>query len=274
MAAPRGYVDADYLARVARSTGGFKGLTYQLMQVHLGDSVLDVGCGSGEDTLHLAELVGPSGRVEGVDMDAGLLRVARRRAKALRLANVAHHRTTLPRLPFPDRSFDAVRSERVFQHLQYPAESLRECVRVLRPHGRLVILEPDWGTLVVDAGDPRLERSVLSRGIDGAMYNATAGRRLFGDFVRAGLEAIEVQVHPIRYGSLAAADEFILRGLEAVARKKIGARAMARWRKALELAQAEGRFFAGFNYVIVSGRVGAHDVPPSRPAGRKPRRAA
>lgn len=253
----RGYVDAQYLSAVSRSTSGFKELTYALMGAREGATLLDAGCGPGEDTLALARLVGPRGRVVGVDLDDGLLRVARRRAKAQGFTHVVHRKAVLPRLPFPPGSFDGVRSERVFQHLTAPLESLRALVRVTRPGGRVVVMEPDWGSLVVDAGDAALERAVLGAGADLALNNAYAGRRLLGDFVRVGLEDVEVQVVPIRYPTLEAADHYVLSGFEPAAKRRVGAKALARWRRALEAAQAEGRFYAVFHYVVASGTVRA-----------------
>ncbi|MEW5738968.1 MAG: methyltransferase domain-containing protein [Myxococcota bacterium] len=252
----KGYVDARYLTEVSRSTAGLKELTYRWMGAREGAVLLDAGCGPGEDTLALAQRVGPSGRVVGVDADEGLLRVARRRARAAGFSHVSHRKAVLPRLPFRDGTFDGVRSERVFQHLTRPLESLREVVRVTKVGGRVVLMEPDWGTLVVDAGDAALERAVLSAGAEHALNNGYAGRRLLGDFVRVGLTQVEVELIPIRYPSLAAADHYILFGFEEAARRRVGARAMGRWRRALEAAEAEGRFFAAFQYVLAAGVVG------------------
>jgi len=218
-----------------------------------GLTVLDAGCGPGEDTIGLASVVGPRGRVVGVDFDESLLRVARARVKELGLRNVEHRRAQLPRLPFRANTFDAVRSERVFQHLEQPFESLQALVRVTKPGGRVVLMEPDWGTLVIDAGDTKLERKVLQAGCDFAMNNATAGRRLIGMFVRAGLGELTAQISPLQYADLAAADHYILSGFEEAALPKVGARVMKQWRAALELAQHERRFFATFNCVIACG---------------------
>ena len=58
-------------------------------------------------------------------------------------------------LPFPDASFDASRSERMFQHLKDPDAVFGEMVRVTKPGGRIVVLDPDWGTASIDT--PGLE---------------------------------------------------------------------------------------------------------------------
>lgn len=253
----RGYVDAEYLRGVAQATSPLKARTWELLGAVPGAVLLDAGCGPGEDTLALARLVGPRGRVVGVDSDRALLRLARRRARAAGLSNVEHRFSVLPRLPFRAGTFDGARSERVFQHLKQPRESLEALVRVTRAGGRIVIMEPDWASLAIDAGDGRLEREIVSLGTEHALHNGSAGRRLFGDFQRVGLLDVSFQVIPITYQSLEAADRYILSGFEAVARPRLGARALARWRASLELADAEGRFFATFNYVLVVGTVAA-----------------
>lgn len=251
-----GHVDARYLTEVSRSTGTLKHLTYELMGAREGASLLDAGCGPGEDTLALAEIVGPDGRVTGVDSDKTLLRTARLRAKQAGAGWVDHTFATLPKLPFESATFDGARSERVFQHLPQPLESLREVVRVTKPGGRVVLMEPDWGTLIVDAGDRALERKILSAGLDRALKTGDVGRRVPGLFARCGLVERQVTMIPIQYANLASAQHFILGGFEDAARKVVSARDLTRWRTSLEQAEEEGRFFAAFNYVLVSGTVG------------------
>lgn len=253
----RGYVDAEYLRGVAQATSSLKARTWELLGAVPGAVLLDAGCGPGEDTLALARLVGPRGRVVGVDSDRSLLRVARRRAREQGLSNVEHRFAALPHLPFRSGTFDGARSERVFQHLKQPRESLEALVRVTRAGGRIVIMEPDWGSLVFDAGDARLEREMVVVGAEHALNNGYAGRRLLGDFRRVGLLDLKFQVIPITYQSLEAADRYILPGFEAAARRRLGARALARWRGSLEQAESEARFFATFNYVLVVGTVPA-----------------
>ena len=105
-----------------------------------GQRVLDVGCGTGYLTRRLAPLVGPSGRVTGVDASAGMLAQAREKAPA----NCVFERGFAERLEaYPDGSFDVVTSALMLHHL--PAElrlpALNAMHRVLRPGGRLLIAE-------------------------------------------------------------------------------------------------------------------------------------
>ena len=70
MTQPRGYVDPHYLDAMAELIKQHKQRTYTWMHLQPGHTVLDVGCGPGTDTLASAGLVGPTGRVVGVDADA------------------------------------------------------------------------------------------------------------------------------------------------------------------------------------------------------------
>jgi SAM-dependent methyltransferase len=97
--------------------------------------VLDFGCGCGGETLWLAARVRS---VVGVDIDRGAIRQANRAAAAESVANCRFIQTQSDGLPFPDRSFDAVFSTNVFEHVMDLDAAFRELFRVLRPGGVLL----------------------------------------------------------------------------------------------------------------------------------------
>jgi ubiquinone/menaquinone biosynthesis C-methylase UbiE len=107
-----------------------------------GDRVLDVGCGTGTLALEARGRVGDAGAVAGVD--PAPRQIARARAKAARRRLPVDFRVgVVERLPFPDRSFDAVLSTWMMHHLpdDLKRRGLAEIVRVLRPGGRLVVVD-------------------------------------------------------------------------------------------------------------------------------------
>ncbi len=117
-----------------------------------GDTVVDVGCGTGTEVRRLAERVGPAGRSIGVEPHEGLRGVARERrseegSEAEFVDGVAGA------LPFDDECVDAIRCERVLQHLSDPSGAVAEMARVLRPGGRLALVDSDWGTSTMSHGD-------------------------------------------------------------------------------------------------------------------------
>ena len=100
-----------------------------------GDSVLDVGCGTGLVTHLLAESVGAKGSVVGIDLSARMLDLARPRARASTtfMAMAAEH------MVFRDRSFDLITYGQSLPYLVDPLASLEEAVRLLRPSGRVAL---------------------------------------------------------------------------------------------------------------------------------------
>ncbi|WP_367141020.1 MULTISPECIES: class I SAM-dependent methyltransferase [Streptomyces] len=88
-----------------------------------GMDVLDVGCGTGDVSIRLARIVGPTGSVVGLDTDASVLDAARQRAAELNLCNVTFRQATLPDVSL-DRPVDAVVGWMILMHLPIrPARS-------------------------------------------------------------------------------------------------------------------------------------------------------
>ena len=147
---------AEWPPRVADAAG-----------IRAGQRVLDVACGTGVLARAVAERVGPEGAVTGLDLNEGMLAVARRKAPA-----IAWRQGRAEALPFDDGSFDAVISQFGLMFFADRVAALREMRRVARPGGRLAVA-------VWDA----LDRS------PGYAAMAELLRRLFGDEVAGALHA-------------------------------------------------------------------------------------
>jgi len=197
-----GYVDPAYLDAAARLVAGGKRLSYERMRVFSGATVLDVGCGPATDTLPLAELVGPGGFVHGVDRDAAMVAEAERRAAAAGVTGQVEHRAgDAYHLPWDDGSFDAVRCERLFLHLDRPGEATAEMARVTRPGGRMVLMDTDWGTRSVDTPEVELERRIARVLTERCMANGYSGRRLWGLMKQAAVHDLTVDLIPLHVES-------------------------------------------------------------------------
>src|SRR5256714_3142873 len=110
-------------------------------RVEPGQTVLDLGCGAGTDLLIAAQMVGPEGRVIGVDMTESMLTRARQSAAAMNLHNVELHQSLIESLPVEDASVDGVISNGVIDLVPDKDAVFGEIDRVLRPGGRLQIAD-------------------------------------------------------------------------------------------------------------------------------------
>jgi SAM-dependent methyltransferase len=108
-------------------------------QVGSQQAVLDIATGPGEPALSLAALVGPEGKIVGIDPIPEMVAAARRAAIRVGLKNVEFHVASAGDLPFPTGSFDAVISRFGAMFFPSPADAVREMLRVLKPGRRLAL---------------------------------------------------------------------------------------------------------------------------------------
>jgi SAM-dependent methyltransferase len=129
---------------VSRFFFGFSGpseeeerkIALEMMRIGEGDQVIDVGCGTGNYTRHLAQAAG-EGLTVGLDASETMVAAAAERSDR---ANLAYLRGDACALPFEDETFDVACSVGVIHMVEEPMVALGEMVRVLAPGGRLVIL--------------------------------------------------------------------------------------------------------------------------------------
>ncbi len=179
----------DDIRRLNDARAG-KERSLKLLALRKGNRALDAGCGPGDDARALAKLVGPHGRVVGIDTSETMIDEARKRSENEGLPVeflVADARKT----DFPDDSFDGARTERMLVHMTEPDDAVAELVRVTRPGGRVVATEPDMETWIVHHPDHALTRRIMNFVTDD-FANGWAGRQLHGLFTGAGLTDVIV----------------------------------------------------------------------------------
>jgi arsenite methyltransferase len=117
------------------------GNPFTLGSISEGESILDIGCGSGIDTIFSAKMTGPTGKVVGIDMMPEMLQRAKENLKLANLDNVTYEEVSAEKLSFPDKNFDVVISNGAFNLVPDKAKALSEVFRVLKPGGRLMIAD-------------------------------------------------------------------------------------------------------------------------------------
>lgn len=127
-----------------------------------GERALDIGSGPGLLAHDMARVLGADGRVDGVDVSESMLAIARRRDAAPGAAPVELHEALAAELPFADATFDVAVSTQVYEYVEDMPAALDEVRRVLRPGGRLVVLDTDWGSVVWHSNDPARMHRMLA----------------------------------------------------------------------------------------------------------------
>ena len=151
---------SELLARVPETAARcFAGVAnpFSLGILEPGELVLDVGSGAGTDSLVAAQMVGPAGRVTGIDMTSEMLARARAAAAEMSAPNVQFMEGEVERLPFEAASFDVVISNGVIDLVPDKDAIFSEIQRVLRPGGRIQIADVTIQNPVSEAGRRKID---------------------------------------------------------------------------------------------------------------------
>lgn len=249
MPTPQQHDRIQYLLQLAATDPGrdYKRRLLAELDLRPGHTVLDLGCGPGADLAVMADRVGPTGQVIGIDNDPEMVATA---IEEIDDERVEVRLGAAEQLPLPDASVDRARIDRVLMHVDDPARVLAEVRRVVRADGLIGLAEPDWDTLAFDCADLATGRAYTRFVADQVIHNGVIGRRLARLAQEAGLTVQSVIPTSIVFRDHHAADQ-ILR-MSAVAARAVVAGAMdaeatTRWLADL----AEGPFQAGFTFYTV-----------------------
>lgn len=228
-----------------------------LLDISLGDRVLDVGCGSGAVTRDIARRVGERGLAVGLDPSLELLAVARRLAAEAGLDDRIEFREgNVLRLPFPDGSFDVVVCATVLSHVPGGEAAISELARVLRPGGRVGVFDFDADMTIFTHPDRALTRRIVAAASDATAVDGWLVRRLPFLFGRAGLADVRVRgFFPLEteprsfYASMAERCAEVAVKVGVITESECRA-----WLDAFHEQEAQGSIVAGRLHIFVWGR--------------------
>jgi SAM-dependent methyltransferase len=190
-----------------------------------GMRLLDVGCGPGSISLDLAGIVS---HVVGIDGAGAAIEQAHTEAERRGVTNAEFRVADAYELPFEDASFDVVHAHQVLQHLADPVRALREARRVVKPGGIVAGRDADYGTMVHDPHEPRLDRwlELYHRVARHDGGEPDAGRRLAGWFTASGLSDLQVTTSTWTYSTVPEIDAWRDLWVSRLTEARLGRRAM------------------------------------------------
>lgn len=226
--------------------------SFQLLQISPGDIILEIGCGPLDDVHILAEQCCPGGLVIGSDISSSLVTLAK---KATHTPNLSFIRMDGQYSAVREGVCDAVREDRVLQHVKNPEQVIDEMYRILKPGGRCVLFEPDWENFIIDGIDETVTRSIHNFWSD-QFACGHVGRKIRRFCLNAGF--IDVQVYPrtmIMHTLKEAEAIFTVseNAIRAVSAGQVSQKAAEEYIADLRTMDQKGLFFGSFTGYLVSG---------------------
>ena len=218
--------------------------TLQSLQLKVGERVLDAGAGPGLLSQDMARVVENQGLVHGIDTSQAMLTVAQRRCAHYEQVNFSLG--DVMSLQFEDACFDAVVCTQVLLYVEKVHRALSEMYRVLKPGGRMAIVETDWRGLVLGSSLPQVTEQLIECWVD-TVPSPGLPSELEHLLLSAGFTHVQITPIPILLTRFQAQNYAVTmcNSLASNARETAqpGIETVDQWLADLERRHNEGRFF-------------------------------
>jgi len=223
-----------------------------------GEHLLEVGSGSGILCRMLAPQLQPGGRMVGVDISPEMTTEARKYALTDGInSELTYETCEAESLPYPKASFDAAIAARLLLHVADPDMVIREMKRVVKPGGRIIVMDWDFDTVTVDHPDRELTRRLLHWRNDHHGGNNWSGRQLWRRMRAAGFQNLSVKPWiSVAHGETDGLTHSLWRAAQVACEAgAISPIEQEEWVNELKSRIQAGTFFASIVYFIVMGIV-------------------
>jgi ubiquinone/menaquinone biosynthesis C-methylase UbiE len=248
--------DADMARRIeavyeTRDAARRRQAVLAALELQPGARVIDIGTGPGFLAREMCDIVGPGGRVYGVDTSQPMLDRARERCSAQRWAEFQLGNAT--ELPAEDASFDAAVSVQVFEYVANVDAALAQMYRVLSPGARAVVVSTDWDSVLWHSGDPGRMRRVLAAFEEHCAYSnlpRTLGSKLRSAGFELHAQSVVTQFNPSYDANTYSFHLVRLVSSFAAGRKSVSREEANEWASELRLLGERGEYFFCLNQFL------------------------
>jgi len=200
------HYDINYLQNSRRLLLNLKEYSYSFFNKIENGTIIDLGCGAGNDVIELAKIIGGQVKIIGVDHDPVMLQQGKEESK--NISNVDFMLSEAYPLPFGDESISGLRTERLIQHLTQPENVIKEIGRILKPGQPLVIIETDWSSLSFYTEFVDVQKKLSAYLTDVKINNGFAARKLISYLQANNFRDIKFEIHPFVVNTLEEANEY------------------------------------------------------------------
>lgn len=252
------WVDALKMRASSPDQTAMRALLIELARLRPGDAVIEIGCGVGALLCDLARSVSPGGRVIGVEPQPTLARASLERLYEAGYQSIAEVRQeSAGRMSIDGGYAAACLAQTVLIHLpdETLQDTLHEMIRVVRPGGRVISVDQDGDTWVIDHPDRDLTRRIVRFNSDQRYADGWTGRRLRRFFLQTRLKEVEVHAR-IHVDTTSGSYLFSMAERLAGAAVEVGVITPSerdKWIGQLYALAADGNFFSSINFYACVG---------------------